>query len=182
MREYVNKFNQLARFGLDLVNTPHKKALRFANGLNEPLHGLAMSHIPTRATFEKLVDMALMYEEETKSEKKEEKLEGPQNKRAGPKKETQKKDEKLMDMDLVHKGGKKETQKKGEKSEDKKEKKCFTCGSLTHLNKDCRKRKGTCFNCGEMGHFTRDCPKKRGQGQKIGPTSGGQANTLEASG
>ena len=81
-----------------------------------------------------------------------------------------------MDMDLVHKEGKKETQKKDEKSEDKKEKKCFTCGSSTHLNEDCRKRKGTCFNCGEMGHFTRDCPKKRGQGQRAEPTSGGQAN------
>ena len=64
--------------------------------------------------------------------------------------------------------------KKDEKSEDKKEKKCFTCGSSTHLNKDCRKRKGACFNCGEMGHFTRDCPKRRGQG--------GQVNNLEASG
>ena len=43
-------------------------------------------------------------------------------------------------------------------------------------------KKAACFNCGEMRHFTRDWPKKRGQGQKIGPTSGGQANTLEASG
>ena len=74
-------------------------------------------------------------------------------------------------------------QKKEEKSEDKKEKKCFTCGSSTHLNKDCRKRKGTCFNCGEMGHFTRDCPKKQGQGQgqaqRAGP-SGGQVHALNA--
>ena len=60
VKEYVNKFNQLARFGMELVNTPHKKALRFAKGLNEPLHGLAMSHIPMGATFEKLVDMALI--------------------------------------------------------------------------------------------------------------------------
>ena len=64
VKEYVNKFNQLARFGLELVNTPHKKALRFARGLNEPLHGLAMSHIPMGATFEKLVDMTLMHEED----------------------------------------------------------------------------------------------------------------------
>ena len=71
-----------------------------------------------------------------------------------------------MDMDLVHKVGKKETQKKEEKSEDKGGEKCFTYGSLTHLNKDCRKRKDTHFRCGEMGHFTRDCPKKRGQGQR----------------
>ena len=53
--EYVNKFNQFAKFGLELVNTLHKKALIFARGLNVPLHGLAMSHIPMGATFEKLV-------------------------------------------------------------------------------------------------------------------------------
>ena len=94
VREYVNKFNQLARFGLDLVNTPHKKAPRFAKGLNEPLHRLTMSHIPMGATFEKLVDMALMHEEEAESKKKEGKLEGLHNKKAGPKKETQKKYEK----------------------------------------------------------------------------------------
>ena len=51
VKEYVNKFNQLARFGLDLVNTPEKKTLRFVKGLNEPLHGLAMTHIPMGATF-----------------------------------------------------------------------------------------------------------------------------------
>ena len=151
VKEYVNQFNQLARFGLDLVNTQHKKALHFVKGLNEPLHSLAMTHVPMGATYEKLVDMALLHEEDKGP--KETKKEEPQNKKAGPKKETQKKDE---------------------KSEDKKGKKCFTCGSSTHLNKDCRKRKGACFNCGEMGHFTRDCPKRRGQG--------GQANTLEASG
>ena len=46
VREYVNEFNKLARFRLDMVNTPQKKALRFARGLNEPLQGLALSHIP----------------------------------------------------------------------------------------------------------------------------------------
>lgn len=57
------------------MDTPHKKVLWFAKGLNEPLHGLAMSHIPMGATFEKLVDMALMHEE-YKGEKKETKAEG----------------------------------------------------------------------------------------------------------
>ena len=70
VREYVNKFNQLARFGLDLVNTAQKKAVRFARGLNEPLHSLALTHIPIGATFESLVDMALLHEED-KNNKKE---------------------------------------------------------------------------------------------------------------
>ena len=51
VREYVDTFNQLARFGLDLINTAQKKALRFALGLNEPLRGLAISHISLGATF-----------------------------------------------------------------------------------------------------------------------------------
>ena len=80
VKEYVNKFNQLARLGLDLVNTPEKKALRFVNGLNEPLQGLAMTHIPMGASFEKLVDMTLMHEEKgTKADKAPEKK-GDQNK------------------------------------------------------------------------------------------------------
>ena len=74
VKEYANKLNQLARFGLELVDTPHKKALRFAKGLNEPLHGSAISHILMAATFERLVDMALMREED-KGEKTEVKAE-----------------------------------------------------------------------------------------------------------
>ena len=80
VKEYVNRYNQLARFSLELVNTLHKKALRFARGLNEPLYGLAMSHIPMGATFEKLVDMALMHEED-KGEKNEDRIDETQNKK-----------------------------------------------------------------------------------------------------
>ena len=75
-KEYVNQFNQLARFGLDIVNTQQKKALRFVKGLNEPLHSLVMTHIPLRATYESLVDMALLHEED--KGKKEAKVEVPQ--------------------------------------------------------------------------------------------------------
>ena len=81
IREYVNQFNQLARFGLDLVNTQHKKALRFVKGLNEPLHSLAMTHVSTGATYESLVDMALLHEED--KGKKEAKVEVPQEKKEG---------------------------------------------------------------------------------------------------
>mgnify|MGYP002587432433 FL=1 len=81
IKEYVNQFNQLARFGLDLVNTQHKKALRFVKGLNEPLHSLAMTHVSTGATYESLVDMALLHEED--KGKKEAKVEVPQEKKEG---------------------------------------------------------------------------------------------------
>ena len=119
MKEYVNKFNQLARFGLDLVNTSEKKALRFVNGLNEPLQGLAMTHIPMRATFEKLVEMSLMHEEKSAKADKAPEKKGDQKK---PKQQNKK--------------GGKDNNGKGKK-------KCFNCGTPGHLSKDCRKKKKT---------------------------------------
>ena len=47
---------------------------------------MAMSHNPMGATFEKLVDMALMHEED-KGEKKEAKIDETRNKKVWPKKE-----------------------------------------------------------------------------------------------
>ena len=89
MKEYVNKFNQLARFGLELVDILRKKALRFAKGLNEPLHGLAMSHIPMGETFERLVDMALMHEK-IKLKRKKLRLRKHKTRMCGPRKNNNK--------------------------------------------------------------------------------------------
>ena len=93
VKEYVNQFNHLARFRLELVNTPHKKALRFVKGLNEPLPSLAMNHIPMGATYERSVEMALLQEEEKDGKKKAKKEEhqnkkgdGSQNKKTDHKK------------------------------------------------------------------------------------------------
>ena len=51
-REYVSSFNLLGKYGMDLINTPAKKARKVANGLNQPLRDLALSHLPMGATFE----------------------------------------------------------------------------------------------------------------------------------
>ena len=159
VKEYVNKFNQLARFGLNLVNTPEKKALRFAKGLNEPLHGLAMTHIPMGATFERLVDMALMHEEEK----------GANANKAPEKKGDQKKPQQQQ-----------QNKKGGKGNNGKGKKRCFNCGTPGHLSKDCRKKKKTgCFHCGEAGHLIKDCPRK---GQRAGSTSGGQVQALMSPG
>ena len=40
VREYIRQFSELSRFGMKLVDTPEKKAGRFAKGLNEPLQTL----------------------------------------------------------------------------------------------------------------------------------------------
>lgn len=52
VKEYVNQLKELARFGLKLINTPHKKALDFAKRINQPLQCLAFSRILMDATYE----------------------------------------------------------------------------------------------------------------------------------
>ena len=132
--------------------------MRFVKGLNEPMHGLAMTHIPMGATFEKLVDMALMHEEET----------GPNVNKAPEKKG----DQKRPQQQQQNKGG------KGNSGKGKK--KCFNWGTPGHLSKDCRKKKKTgCFHYGEAGPLVKECPKK---GQRTGTTSGGQVQALMAPG
>ena len=134
VKEYVNQFNQLAIFRLELVNTLHKKALRFVKGLNEPLHSLAMSHIPMGATYERLVDMALLQEED-KDGKKEIKVEVPQ-------------DKKVEGLQIK----KMDSRKGGKNNKPRDKRKCNFCGIPGHLIKYCRKKKmkmGGCFQCGE---------------------------------
>merc|ERR1712080_404978 len=106
-------------------------ALRFVKGLNEPLHNLAMSYIPMGATYERLVDMALLQEED-KDGKKEIKVEVPQDKKVegSQNKKT-----------YFKKGG------KNNKPHDKR--KCNFCGIPGHLVKECRNKRrkmGGCFH------------------------------------
>ena len=124
--------------GLDLVKTAQKKAVRFARGLNEPLHRLALTHIPMGATFESLVDMALLHEED-KNSKKEVKPNETQNKKAD------------------FKNGNNKNNKGNNKPRETR--KCNFRGITGHLAKDCRKKKrklGECFHCGDTGHINKD--------------------------
>ena len=108
------------------------------------------------ATFESLVNMALLQEED-KGGKKEDKA----NESQGEKVDS-------------GKGGKNNNSKDNKSRE---RRKCNFCGITGHIAKDCRKKKrklGECFHCGESGHYSKDCPKKRGQGkrqiQQAGPS------------
>ena len=161
IREYIDKFNQLARVDLDLVNTAQKKALHFALGLNEPLHGLAMSHIPLGATFESLVNMALLQEEDN-NDKKEVKANESQGKRVN--------------------SGKRGKNINNRKDKSRENRKCNFCGKVGHVSRECRKKKrkrGECFHCGEFGHLSKDCPRKQGQGQtQYAGLSGGRVHPL----
>ena len=120
VKEYRNQFNELSRFGMELVNTPHKKATKFAKGLNQPLHGLAWTHVPMGATYESLVEMALMSDVAKKEEVKE-----------VPKLEKFKKQswKNKKDKDKKKGGG-------SQKGLIKKAEKCHNCGMVGHYSKD----------------------------------------------
>ena len=50
--------------------------------------------------------------------------------------------------------------------------KCYACGKLGHISRDCTAPNGgplntagkTCYQCGEAGHISRDCPQKATNG------------------
>lgn len=58
----MSTFNSLAKDGMELVATPAMKANKFAKGLRQPLKGWALCHLLMGATFENLVEMALMHD------------------------------------------------------------------------------------------------------------------------
>lgn len=45
--------------------------------------------------------------------------------------------------------------------------KCYACGKLGHISRDCQAPNGgplnaagkTCYRCGETGHISRECPQ-----------------------
>jgi len=45
--------------------------------------------------------------------------------------------------------------------------KCYACGKLGHISRDCQAPNGgplnaagrTCYRCGEAGHISRECPQ-----------------------
>jgi cellular nucleic acid-binding protein len=51
--------------------------------------------------------------------------------------------------------------------------KCYACGKLGHISRDCTAPNGgplntagkTCYQCGEAGHISRDCPQKNTNGE-----------------
>ena len=124
-----------------------------------------MSHIPMGATFARLVDMALLREED-KGGKKEVKVEVPLDKKV---------------EGSQNKGT--DSKKDGKNNKPRDKRKCKFCGIPGHLIKDCRKKKRKmcgCFQCGKTWHMAKGCPKRQGQGQRTGSTSRGQIHALIA--
>jgi len=55
--------------------------------------------------------------------------------------------------------------------------KCYACGKLGHISRDCTAPNGgplntagkTCYRCGEAGHISKDCPQQEINGESAAP-------------
>lgn len=61
IKKYIAKFTELAKFGMSLIDTPMKKAIMFVKGLNSPLREMSLTEVPIGATYEMLVETALLH-------------------------------------------------------------------------------------------------------------------------
>ena len=130
-------FNSLAKYGMELVATPTKNAKKFAKGLNQPLKGWALCHLPLRATFENLVEMALMHDGiEEDSKQAVVKSEG----KSGP-------------------NAKRKRNWRNQKNGKTNGVQCRRCGYRGHLDKDCQLDESSkkCYNCDQVGHMKISC-------------------------
>lgn len=57
--------------------------------------------------------------------------------------------------------------------------KCYACGKLGHISRDCTAPNGgplntagkTCYRCGETGHISRECPQAEVNGEAPVPAT-----------
>jgi hypothetical protein len=68
--EYLKKFNELSRFGPELVNTPLKKNEKFIRGMNKEFQERMTTHV--KEYFSELIDMCYRYDTLNKHEVPEE--------------------------------------------------------------------------------------------------------------
>ncbi|XP_070573540.1 uncharacterized protein [Ptychodera flava] len=61
---------------------------------------------------------------------------------------------------------------------------CFGCGNVGHLVRDCpnpKQQSSTCYRCGEGGHFSRDCPQNKDDSKQTSSASGKSNNKARKS-
>ena len=60
--------------------------------------------------------------------------------------------------------------------------KCYACGKLGHISRDCTAPNGgplnssgkTCYRCGETGHISRECPQAQTEANGTTPAVDGE--------
>ena len=164
IEQYLNKFNELSRFGPELVVDTMKKNVRFIKGLQDQYRSRMTGHV--KGSFVDLVDMAYRYEslenQRIREVKADESAEIPwkKNKPSG-KKFSGKKAEPSQ--------GKKRTKEEWLKSAT-----CYNCNEKGHISTDCTKprkiakkeqlvkkeapRGNECYICRQYGHWKKGCP------------------------
>ena len=159
--EYTNKFNELSRFGSELISTPQKKNERFIKGMKKEYHQIMTTHV--KQPFKDVVDMGFRYEAVNNEDQPEEK--GNESKSSNNNWKRKKN----------FKGKKKFQGKFNGKSKEEflKTVTCFNCQKQGHYSRDCKQPKNTkkaklqgqfgkdsdrCYACQKTGHYANECP------------------------
>ena len=138
--EYVTKFERLARYARELIDTEQKKITKFLEGLNPIIMRDATGVVPP-ATFDEAVKRAYKFEDINNQIIRDRKQQyHQQNQRSQNKKPRQ-------EQNPPRQGA------------------CAHCGK-NHETAQCRKATGACFRCGAMDHAIRDCPQLQNQANK----------------
>ncbi|XP_048491590.1 uncharacterized protein LOC125492893 [Beta vulgaris subsp. vulgaris] len=150
--EYAVKFNELARFALDLVSTDRQRMNRFEEGLNLDLQEKLAAHMST--SFHELYDRAINVERKSKLRK-----EIFENGKIKKNVQNQPNNGLFKRQETGNRGGNFGNQNQIRK--------CSKCGKWNHTEKECRAGTRECYKCGSKDHMVQDCPQWH-QGQANG--------------
>lgn len=158
--EYVNKFNELARFAPHQVNTEARKARRFEQGLNK--------WIRSKVSVLELKDFSILVQKTLIVESTRDntfRFDQNNKRRFEAGSDNADKRTKLVGNqvnELGNKGSKHNANQNGNRNNKgiNLSKDCNNCGKR-HGGSICLKGKGVCYNCGESGHMAPECPSPK---------------------
>ena len=146
--DYVASFNALSKYGVEFINTPRKKNLRFVDGLKKYLKKVLLLQL--KLSFEELVDSALCLEAVEKERDSGDNVEVSKN-------PNKKRFPFHKPNSSNHKKKKQATSSSQPSSAPSVQRVCYNCGSLDHFLHSCPKPR-ICRYCKKEGHRVSDCP------------------------